>query len=61
METDLFIHSGIEVKWMDYSKLPTDIHGQAESGEYSIVDLIAREGALSVRKYIPSCSNYKNS
>ena len=60
METDLFTRSGIEVKWMDYSKLPTDIDGKAESGEYSIVDLIAREGVQSVKNYIPSCNNYKN-
>ncbi len=60
LEIDLFIHSGIEVNWMDYSKLPIDINGRNEWGEYSIVDLIAREGTQSLPRYIPSCTSYKD-
>ena len=56
LETDLFSDSGINIKWMEYSQLPSDFSGKVGSGEYSIVDLIARKGTPEIREYIPGCN-----
>ena len=55
LDSNMFLNSGIDLAWMDYSKLPTDLDGKAEAGEYSILDLIARKGFGALREYLPSC------
>jgi hypothetical protein len=54
LEEEFFNQAKINIEWMNYGDLPLDLEGNFGTGEYSILDLIARVGITNLPAFIPS-------
>jgi hypothetical protein len=54
LEEDFFNQAKIKIEWMKYDELPLDLEGNYGTGEYSILDLIARVGIANLPNFLPS-------